>query len=65
MDCAEEDEINEFMVKYEIVLNQALHYIDHDDVEAKEGHVKTTYGTIASENLSLSSPAVRFNFIES
>ena len=27
---------------------QALHYVDHDDIEAKEGHIKTTFGDIDS-----------------
>ena len=46
MDCAEEEKVEEFLNNYKIVLFQAFHYIDHDDIEAKEGHVKTTIGDI-------------------
>ena len=54
------------MGSYKVALFQALHYVDHDDVEAKESHVKTTIGDVDSKDLSLKSPlALQFKLIES
>ena len=66
MDCASDDEIKSFMGNYKVVMFQALHYIDHDDIEAKDGHVKSIIGDIDQNEMSLvSPPALRFTFIES
>ena len=66
MDCASKEEFEAFMEKYKVVLFQALHYIDHDDIEAKEGHVKTTVEDISIDDLSTkSSPVVQLSLVES
>ena len=66
MDCADEQKVKKFMGTHKVVMYQALHYVDHDDIEAKEGHVKTTVEDISIDDLSIkSSPVVQLSMVES